>query len=268
MEDCARRNDLLSPRPLRRRGRERALRRGAGTWTVRTAAGEEIVADVAGERGRPAAPAADAEDPRPRDASAARRFHSARWNHDVDLAGKRVGVDRQRRERDPVHPRDRARRSQHLTIFQRSANWMIARGDRAFHAVGDVDLRRTCPASRALYRGFLWGCAPSCSSTRSCAGTRARAASTPSGRSSNLEEHVTDPELRARLTPDYPIGGKRILIADDFYPALSRAERGGRHESDRARHRGRRRDRRRPPPSARRAHPRHRLPHQPVPRRR
>ena len=36
------------------------------------------------------------------------RFHSARWNHGYDLAGKRVAVDRQRRERDPVHPADRA----------------------------------------------------------------------------------------------------------------------------------------------------------------
>jgi cation diffusion facilitator CzcD-associated flavoprotein CzcO len=39
----------------------------------------------------------------------------------------------------------------------------------------------------------------------------------------NLETNVQDPALRAKLTPDYPIGGKRILIADDFYPALSRS---------------------------------------------
>jgi cation diffusion facilitator CzcD-associated flavoprotein CzcO len=37
-----------------------------------------------------------------------------------------------------------------------------------------------------------------------------------------LEEHVGDPELRAKLTPDYEIGCKRVLISDDFYPALAK----------------------------------------------
>jgi cation diffusion facilitator CzcD-associated flavoprotein CzcO len=39
----------------------------------------------------------------------------------------------------------------------------------------------------------------------------------------NMREHITDPELRAALTPDYPVGGKRILIHDTYYPALARS---------------------------------------------
>ncbi|MDX2234529.1 MAG: hypothetical protein NW200_08525, partial [Hyphomonadaceae bacterium] len=52
---------------------------------------------------------------------------------------------------------------------------------------------------------------------------------TPEGRASltrqaldHLEAQVADPALRAKLTPNYPIGCKRILVVDDFYPALQR----------------------------------------------
>ena len=39
---------------------------------------------------------------------------------------------------------------------------------------------------------------------------------------SNLRKQIKDPEMRKRLTPDYPIGAKRILFADDYYPSLTR----------------------------------------------
>ena len=113
-----------------------------------------------------------------------------------------------------------AKEVDHLTVFQRSANWMIARGDRPFYA-WETWICSTCRARSASIARFS-GASPSCCSTPSCGSNRRSRGSTPSGRCANLETNVADPELRARLTPDYPIGGKRILIPDDFFPALSR----------------------------------------------
>ena len=56
---------------------------------------------------------------------------------------------------------------------------------------------------------------------------------------STSRRQIADPALRAKLTPDYPIGCKRILISDDYYQALCRAERRGRDEPDRAHRAGR-----------------------------
>jgi hypothetical protein len=77
------------------------------------------------------------------------------------------------------------------------------------------------PGALRLYRLFLWGFAelllyPVMRQKPALARLYTKWALT------NLETHVSDPELRARLTPDYPIGGKRILIHDDFFPALGR----------------------------------------------
>ena len=190
----------------------------AGTWTVRTTAGEELTAEIlvsaVGQLHRPSIP----KIPGLEDFRGA-SFHSARWNHDVDLTGKRVAVIGNAASAIQFIP-EIAKVVDRLTIFQRSANWMVARGDRAFHP-WETRLFGRVPLLAKLYRAFIWA--------------RAEVLLYPVMRRhpllsrlytkwalQNLEENVPDPELRKLLTPDYPIGGKRILIADDFYPTLSR----------------------------------------------
>jgi len=218
MEECARTNDIL---PHIRFGVEVAGARfdeTRGTWTVRTPAGEELVADVlvssVGQLHRPQIPKIAGID-----AFRGPSFHSARWRHDVDLAGKRVGVIGNAASAIQFIP-EIAKAAGRLTIFQRSANWMIARGDRPFRPWEHWVLEHVPGALRA-YRAFLWGFAelllyPVMRRQPMLARVYTKWAL------DNLNDHVVDPELRARLTPDYPIGGKRILIHDDFFPALNR----------------------------------------------
>jgi acetyl esterase/lipase len=107
---------------------------------------------------------------------------------------------------------------EHLRVFQRTPNWILPRLDRPI-TEEEMALLVTAPhvaeltreqiyqnADYLFWQAFSW---------------------TPQGRAAftrqatmHLEAQVTDPELRRRLIPDYPIGCKRILFADDYYPAL------------------------------------------------
>src|SRR5438876_1203611 len=153
MEHCARKYDLV--RHLRF-GTEIAGARfdaGAGVWRLRTTGGEEIVADVlvsaVGQLNRPAIPAIPGLD-RFRGAC----FHSARFDHGADLAGKRVGVIGNAASAIQLIPQI-APRVRHLSIFQRSANWMLPRGDRAYTERERRWLARF-PLFAWLHRWSIW----------------------------------------------------------------------------------------------------------------
>ena len=217
MEHCARKYDLV--RHIRF-GTEIASARfdaGAGVWRLRTTGGEEIVADVlvsaVGQLNRPAIPAIPGLD-RFRGAC----FHSACWDQGADLAGKRVGVIGNAASAIQLIPQI-APKVRHLSIFQRSANWMLPRGDRAYTERERRWLARL-PLLARLHRWSIWLRLelrfPVMRGNRFCAWVARRAAE------KNLRAQVVDPRLRAALTPDYPIGGKRILISDDYYPTLAR----------------------------------------------
>jgi len=217
MAHCARKYDLV--RHIRF-GTEIAGARfdaGAGVWRLRTTGGEEIVADVlvsaVGQLNRPAVPAIPGLD-RFRGAC----FHSARWDHGADLAGKRVGVIGNAASAIQLIPQI-APEARHLSIFQRSPNWMLPRGDRAYTERERRWLPRL-PLLARLHRWSIWLRLelrfPVMRGNRFCAWVARQAAE------KNLRAQVADPRLRAALTPDYPIGGKRILISDDYYPTLAR----------------------------------------------
>jgi cation diffusion facilitator CzcD-associated flavoprotein CzcO len=216
MEHCARTYDLL---PHIRFGTEIAEARfddGEGVWRLRTTAGEEIVADVlvsaVGQLNRPAFPALPGLD-RFRGTS----FHSARWNHAYDLTGKRVAVIGNAASAIQFIP-EIAPLVQRLIIFQRSANWMLPRGDRAYRAIERRVLSIAWIAR--LYRWWIWLQLemrfPLMLGHRGLAWMVRRAAQ------ADLHEHIDDERLCATLTPDYPIGAKRVLISDGYYAALAR----------------------------------------------
>lgn len=218
MEDCARRNGIVPHIRFGVRVTAARFDEASGTWTVRTAAGEELVADVlvsgVGQLHVPHVP-----DLPGLGAFRGAQFHSARWNHDVDLAGRRIGVIGNAASAVQFIPQI-APAARRLTIFQRSANWMVPRGDRRYSAL-EHWLHGNVPGLVQLYRFWLW--------------LRGELFLYPVMRrrpwavrswteqaTRHLEESVRDPERRRALTPDYPIGGKRVLIADDFFPALER----------------------------------------------
>ncbi|MFF4212479.1 flavin-containing monooxygenase [Streptomyces sp. NPDC001796] len=144
-------------------------------------------------------------------------FHSARWDHDQDLRGKRVamvGTGASAIQIVPAIQPDVAK----LVLFQRTPPWVLPRVDRAITGP-ERALHRALPATARLRRGLLWGIRElqiqAFTKHPNELGLVERLAK------ANMARAVKDPALRARLTPDYRIGCKRILLSSDYYPALA-----------------------------------------------
>lgn len=188
-----------------------------GVWRIRTCAGEEIVAHAIvsgmGQLNRPHFPdipgLAEFE---------GTSFHSARWNHDADLTGQDVAVIGNGASAIQFIP-EIAKTAASVTIYQRSANWVIPRNDRQF-ARADRERFRRNPWLVRLLRAFIWFMLE----IRFFAFIRDSWFSKRMTRVATeyLHSVVSDPVLRAKLTPDYAIGCKRILISDDYYQSLVR----------------------------------------------
>ena len=186
-------------------------------WTLETAAGETIDADFVitgtGQLNRPFVPGIEGAE-----RFAGRAFHSAAWDHDFDYAGKKVAVIGNAASAIQFIPH-LARSAAEVSIFQRSANWIIPRGNRPFSEGAKRLLGRSKLLSK-LYRAAIW-CyyeglmypiirgVPGFTHYIRRLARRALA-------------EVDDPELRAKLVPDYPIGGKRVLVSDNYYKSLNR----------------------------------------------
>lgn len=189
---------------------------GSATWRVTTSGGETHEADVlvpaVGQLSRPALP------PIPGlDTFAGPSFHSAQWRHDVDLTGKRVAVLGTGASAIQFVPRIR-RVARHVTVFQRSAPYIVPKLDRAYTVAHHAAFRRV-PGFRAAMRGLIW----EISEFFGLALTKAAPLAWLIGllASANLKWHIKNPALRAKLTPDYRIGCKRVLFSSDWYPALA-----------------------------------------------
>jgi cation diffusion facilitator CzcD-associated flavoprotein CzcO len=189
-----------------------------GTWQVTTVDGEVWVARVlvsgVGQLSRPRWPdlpgLADFAGP---------TMHSARWDHDLDLDGRRVAVVGTGASAIQFVP-GIVDRVGHLTVFQRSAPWVLPKGDRPYRPWERRVLSRV-PGARRLTREWIFWTNE----------LRVLAFNSPSswlGRASerlghwHLQRQVQDPALREAVEPDHPIGCKRVLVSNDWYPALDR----------------------------------------------
>lgn len=146
-------------------------------------------------------------------------FHSARWDHDHDLAGRRVAVVGTGASAIQVVPAI-VDRVAHLDVYQRTAPWILPRRDPPYSA----DQQRAFaarPQEQARHRQELYDLFEQ---------TRAFVAGDPSVEQLSafaleyLERKVPDPGLRAKLTPGQPFGCQRTLVSSDFYPAVQRPE--------------------------------------------
>lgn len=145
-------------------------------------------------------------------------FHSGQWRHDHDLRGRDVaviGTGASAIQFVPAIAPDVRR----LTVFQRSAPYVIPKVDREYGAV-HRRLFASTPLPRLARLGFF---AYFEGVTPGFIGTRPRAILPLSvSHQALLRWQVRDPELREKLTPDYGIGCKRVLVSNDWYPALQR----------------------------------------------
>ena len=144
-------------------------------------------------------------------------FHTAQWDHDADLTGKRVAVIGTGASAIQVVP-ELVKTADQVQLYQRTAAWIKPRINFAFPRV----LRRAfefVPGLRAALRTATYWTLDS----------RAIAlAKRPQLMKvmewvykANMRRYISDPELRAKLTPHYRAGCKRILISDNFYQAVA-----------------------------------------------
>jgi cation diffusion facilitator CzcD-associated flavoprotein CzcO len=145
-------------------------------------------------------------------------FHSAAWRHDHDLTGERVAVVGTGASAVQFVPHVQ-RRAARLHLFQRTPPWVMPRVDRPVTAV-EHWLFRTVPGAQRLARLGIYWARESSVVGFTLQPRLLRLVQRLALR--HLHRQVRDPELRARLTPRYTIGCKRVLLSNDYYPALGR----------------------------------------------
>lgn len=147
------------------------------------------------------------------------QMHSSRWNHDVDLAGKRVGVIGTGASAVQFVP-EIAPAAGHTTVFQRTAPWVIPKGERDFLGIEKLAFRlvpglrrayrtREYLAMEATYKLFF-------ENDKRLTGIGQRVLR------EFIRRSVKDKAKREAVTPDITLGCKRVLKSSDWYPTIDR----------------------------------------------
>ncbi len=187
----------------------------AARWRVTTSRGDltaDVLISAAGPLSEPSLPDIPglADFPGP-------VFHSARWDSGACLDGKRVAVVGTGASAIQIVPQIQPRVAR-LVLFQRTPAWVMPRRDRRIPAA-EKWLYRHLPAAQRLARLGIY------LSRESLVGAFVRhpqlLAMAQRVAARHLAAAVPDPALRAKLTPSYVMGCKRILLSNDFYPALT-----------------------------------------------
>lgn len=215
LSDCARRFGIVDRIHLRCEVLAATWVAGEQRWRIETSGGTLTARVLV------AAPGLLSEPSLPRipglDSFSGTLFHSAAWNHEHDLAGERVALIGTGATAIQIGPRIQPRVAR-LHVFQRTPPWIIPHPDRAigpflqrlYEAVPALQ-RLARKGVYALREGLAVGMVHEPRLLKLQEAT-ARAL---------LRAQVRDPELRARLTPGYQIGCKRILLSNDWYPMLT-----------------------------------------------
>lgn len=217
LKHCAEKYDVL--RHIRfNEGVERAeYDEARAEWVVRTSRGTEhrarVLVSGMGFLSIPAVP-----DIPGRERFAGEQFHSAQWNHDYDLAGKRVAVIGTGASAIQFVPAI-ASRVESIDLYQRTPSWVLPKPDRAITRL-EKGLFGKFPLAQWLARlAIYW----KLEARVLAMALHPRLLGLVQRQAVRyIESEVSDPELRRKLTPDYTIGCKRILLSNDWYAAVSR----------------------------------------------
>ena len=189
----------------------------AGVWQVSLGNGETVMAKVLisgmGGLSRPAYPVGV----KGLEKFKGKTFHSQDWDHDYDLKGKKVAVIGTGASAIQFVPQIQKQVAQ-LDLYQRTPPWILPKPDRD---VSDFEhkLFRALPLTQKLFRGAIYAMME----TRVLGFTVNPKIMNLVKRMAvrHIHHRIKDPELRAKVTPDYMVGCKRILISNDYYPALA-----------------------------------------------
>jgi cation diffusion facilitator CzcD-associated flavoprotein CzcO len=186
-----------------------------GVWRVETAQGPfavQLLIAAPGFLSEPATPALPGLD-----TFEGVTFHTARWNHDHDLTGRRVAVIGTGASAIQTVPQIQPI-VEHLDVFQRTPPWVMPHRDRPITDIERRVYRRFPALQRAVRSAVYWSREvlvpgfvrnPKLMKLPQSVARR------------HLEKHVSDPALRERLTPSYSFGCKRVLPSNEWYPAIT-----------------------------------------------
>ncbi|WP_308249875.1 flavin-containing monooxygenase [Sphaerisporangium fuscum] len=217
LEGCA---DKYGLRPHLRLNTEvtaAAFDESVNRWRLTTSDGGEELFDVVvsgvGQLNRPRLPDIPGVD-----AYEGTAFHSARWNHGHELTGRRVAVIGNGSSAAQIIPRV-APVVDHLDVYQRTPSWVIPKVNGEYGRSERLAFRYV-PFLQAANRERIYRVIEGLVYPVLVGGWSRRMVTRRA--QEHLRQQVGDPGLRAKLTPAYPIGCKRIVIDSDFYPALTR----------------------------------------------
>lgn len=148
---------------------------------------------------------------------AGRWLHTADWDTSLDLAGRRVVIIGSGASAVQMVPQ-LAARAGHLTVVQRSAAWVLPRRERA-RGPWRRALYRRLPLAQRLVRGLLYWLHEFVGLGN--LGNRPIGWALRGVALGKLAREVRDPATRRLLTPDYPIGCKRVCVSDAYWPAFN-----------------------------------------------
>ena len=217
MEHCVEKYGLREQIRFNSEVSEAVFDDASNLWTLRLTSGEtletEVVITATGQLNQPAWPKLEGMGE-----FEGACFHSARWDHNYDLKDKRVAVIGTGASAIQF-VQEIAGKVKSLALFQRSAAWVLPKPDRPFKR-WEQTLFKTIPAWDRLYRYLIYWK----NESRALAFTRFHGLLGIFAGQAKKEArtHVTDPEKLKHIIPDYQIGCKRILISNDWYPAINR----------------------------------------------
>ena len=188
----------------------------AGVWRIETSQGPytaDVLVAAPGPLSAPSIP-----DLPGMDEYAGTVFHTATWNHDHDLRGRRVAVVGTGASAIQAVP-EIAQQAAHLDVVQRTPPWVVPHRDRPITRVERFLYKTFPPLQRAVRAGVYASrelLVPGLVYRPKLLKVVEKVAR------NHIADQVPDPELRAKVTPRYTIGCKRILPSNKWYPALMR----------------------------------------------
>ena len=144
-------------------------------------------------------------------------FHSARWEHEHDLRGRRIAVVGTGASAAQIVP-ELAKTAEQVDVYQRTPQWILPRSDKPFSNEDKQRFARSRRAAKKHREEIFWAF----ENTIAFRHGDGVADGLKTIALSHIDYRIEDEDLKAKLTPDYPFGCKRTLICSDFYKALQR----------------------------------------------
>ncbi|MGQ0698478.1 MAG: flavin-containing monooxygenase [Panacagrimonas sp.] len=146
-------------------------------------------------------------------------FHTARWDHGVDLREKRVGIIGTGSTAIQIAPAI-VGEVRELRLFQRTAQWILPIENTEFTEAQKAGFRADPSLLAEAYEG--WHQRIRKTIARAVVGDQVQLQKISAACRENLESQVRDPVLRAQLTPDYQVACKRLVMSEHFYSAIQK----------------------------------------------